>query len=245
MFRIILALLLLLPANVFAYECSREIDELAKEYSIDIHCKLSSISNNFLNITGKEAGIIKINVFSQAFRIFLSSYNKKIIETKIVELILLEDLKYKNYDVGGLSNGKIIFISIENYEDYAMEIYLRALHHEFSSNIYKDISLEKRNFWNLISMGDYDTSEKYMIYCLEHAAFAKSSNDYINSKGFIYHYGRTSGENDFNSFAETLFENPEKIKKLKNKFSLIDKKLKITKQFYRDSGFVGKFPDET
>ena len=55
----------------------------------------------------------------------------------------------------------------------------------------------------------------------------------------------TNDENDFNVYAETLFTEPEKLKKLKATYPNVKIKLEKLKEFYRELGFKGKFPDET
>lgn len=244
MFRIILVLLLLLPANVFAYECTREIDNLSKENNVKITCKLSLEKMLREEIDGQEPEGIELKKFFPILKDFMRDYDNSFLKKNLNEIILLKKLIYRNNEVGGLSDGKKIFINlIERGSDY-YDIYLRNLHHEFSSNILRISSYNIRSEWEKISRFNYDNSSFYFRKCINDAQFAKDSSQKINEEGFIVNYGRTNTENDFNTFVEYLFAQPNKINSLK-KYEKINLKISILKEMYRNAGYIGKFPDET
>lgn len=240
MFRIILLLLLLLPANVFAYECSREIDNLAKTYDIQIHCS----SQNSFPATGDKPQMYMLENATPYLQEFLFFYTKDFISKNIDNIYLLSDLKYDGIKVAGLSNGKDIWIKTQVYYGEYRDFLRVVFHHEFSSNILKAkfINLFKwKNEFSINQNCDYNFYQKN----LTDFEFSRQSNQEIYSQGFVYNYGKTNPENDFNTYAELLFVKPEKIKQLSIDYKIISRKLTFLKQVYRSAGYTGKFPDET
>lgn len=245
MFRIILFLLLLLPANVFAYECSKEIDEFSKEINIKIICNPENKSiTEDKDVYGKIPNQIELKKFFVSLKQFIQSYSVSFLNKNLDEIILLEGLKYEGEDVGGLSDGRKIFICVEDLGFNYHEIYLKALHHEISSNIYRTKIFKNSLEWSGFSRNFYDLKREFFIRCLHDQYFAKVASEKNYVEGFIINYSKTNPENDFNSYAEYLFVFPSKINVLK-KYKKISTKLEFVKKLYRINGFTGKFPDET
>lgn len=243
--KFLILLTFLFPSIANAYECNREIDNLSREYQIPIHCRYSSITLMDDKATGQEPRLDKLARFVAPLEEFFSIYGKRFIKSKLNEIVLLENLKLDGFDVGGLSNGVKIYICIDNYGEDEYNIYLRALHHEFSSTVYKSYTIDKRMKFGDMSHDDYDNSDDFLNRCLSSSVFGRHYDTYVNSRGFIFNYGRTNIENDFNTYAETLFQNPSRIKKLSETYPKIKIKLKMLKEFYRGLGFTQNFPDET
>lgn len=244
MFRIILFLLLLLPTNVFAYECTEEIDALSKQVLIKVSCNSNKAREYSSNITGTRATNDKLDIFYPYLKKFIISYDIFFLRKHIEEIILVENLRKNGIDIGGLSDGRKIFVCLDNYSGDLTEVYLRILHHEFSSDVFKANGYESILNWKSISIDKYNFTSEFNRRCLSNFYFAYDYNESINSDGFIYNYGKTNEENDFNTYAETLFIRTDLMKNLKS-YSKINKKLQLFKQFYRNAGFKGKFPDET
>jgi len=244
MFRIILFLLLLLPANVFAYECTREIDLYSAESGIKVSCNPNKTREYASNIYGTRASKNKLDIFFPYLKKFISSYDTSFLRKHIDQIVLVENLKKNGIDIGGLSDGRMIFVCLDNYSGDLTEVYLRILHHEFSSDVFKANQYELILKWKAISRSKYDFSSEFNDHCLTDFYFAYTSDNSINSDGFMYNYGKTNEENDFNTYAETLFIRTELMKTLKS-YPKINVKLEMFKKFYRNAGYIGKFPDET
>lgn len=245
MFRIIVFLLFLLPTNAFAYECSEEMDEYSKQINIKIICSPDNKSvTEDKDVYGKTPSQIEIKKFFIPLKQFIRSYSVSFLNKNLDEIILLEGLKYQGEDVGGLSDGKKIFICVEDLGYNYHEIYLKALHHEISSNIYRAKIFRNSLDWSNFSRNYYNLTREYFIKCLHSQYFSKASGEENYTEGFIMNYSRTNPENDFNNYAEYLFTFPNKINDLK-KYKKISTKLEFVKKLYRINGFTGKFPDET
>lgn len=242
MIKIILFLFLLIPNFSHAYECNREIDNLSYEYDIKILCNTNSI---FFprKVTGNMANESLLNEASPAVYYFLRSYNKEIIRDNISSINIVTNLRLSGIEVSGVSNGRDIYLNLSNYNsyNYKINLYKETLHHEFSSNIFKNSSFFTRKKWKYISNA-YDYSPEFMLKCLNDPKFASASSVNILFLGYLDNYSITNEENDFNSYAEKLFMNNSEIFKKADKYENVRKKLNLLKIMYIERGFQGRFP---
>lgn len=244
MFRLLIALVIMFPSLAYGYECNEEIDQLSKQYNIGIFCKTSSIEERD-EYEYEEAEQRMIDMATPALRKFFHSYNEAFLKGKIESIMLFKNIKYLNSNVGGLSDGNTIWLKLRDLPQESLnKKYSEVLHHEFSSNVYKQISFMKRTIWKKMNYV-YHYTVSYLKKCLNDPSFAISSTEEILSGGFLNNYALTNDENDFNIYAENLFTEPEKLKKLKATYPNIKIKLEKLKEYYRELGFKGKFPDET
>jgi len=244
MFRFLIILALILPGFAYGYECNQEIDELSKEYNVGIFCKKSSI-RNVEEYEYENADKNEIDIFTPYLKKFIQTYDKEFIKDKIKSIMFFKNLKYLESVVGGMSDGDDIWVNRKEGTEEKLNIYyLSVLHHEFSSNVYKRIPMIKRTVWSKINFA-YEYTIYYLKKCLNNSYFANSTTVELLKNGFLRNYSLTNDENDFNVYAETLFTEPEKLKKLKATHPNVKIKLEKLKEFYRELGFKGKFPDET
>jgi len=152
---------------------------------------------------------------------------------------------YLDAKVGGYSDGENIYLSLRDIPQEACNIkYAKVLHHEFSSNIYSQVSYIKKIIWKKLGYA-YQLSLSFVKKCLSDPEYGLRTTEELLKKGFLKNYSMTNDENDFNIYAETLFTKPQEIKELKNKYPNVKTKLEKLKEYYRELGFKGKFPDET
>lgn len=245
MLRFLIVLSLLIPSFGYAYECNEEIDMLARKYETKITCNIQE--NQFGDrVTYKRADQNLINQFSSSLNNFFKLYNKEIIKNHIDKMILVGELRFNGSIVGGLSNGNIIFISIDDYRSsaYRESIYSFVLNHEFSSNILRGASYYKRISWRSISML-YDESYDFLMKNVNNFYFSRQTSENLLRDGLLVNYSATNHENDFNLYAEKLFTRDSEFLRYKNRYPKVAKKLEMLKQIYREAGYTGKFPDET
>lgn len=247
MFKNILILILsLTPFTSYAYECNKEIDQISAEYNIKIICNISSLKNGLdSDVSGINPGKKKLEDFAYSLKKFVSLYPKKFLSSKIRSFILLEQLKLNGSFVGGLSDGKDIYIRIGDFGGETRGFYAMALNHEFSTNILRSSSYTKKRGWERFSEGLYDDSHSFLIKNLQNFEFSRTSSPELFQEGFLFNYSKTDSENDFNTYAECIFKNEFFLKRIVNKYPLIKKKIEFLKSIYREAGFVGNFPDET
>jgi hypothetical protein len=236
---------MIIPSVAYGYECSREIDRISKEIEIPIYCNINSIPNMPSDIAATNPSRTLIDAFEPSFTKFIYSYNRDFLKKYASSMNFVSNLFYDGSRVGGLSNGKYFYISLKSYDpDYLDTFYLRALNHEFSSNIYRFLSLKDRLEWANISNA-YDTSSEYERKCLSSGTFYRQNDTKILREGFLSYYSVTNPENDFNVYAERLFGGDDNLKNYARYYPKIKIKLDLIKKIYKKSGFVGIFPDET
>jgi hypothetical protein len=242
MIKIILFLFLLIPSLSHAYECNRELDNLSYNYGIKILCNMSSVSFP-RRTSGNVASEFLLKEAEPAVYSFLKAYNKEFLRDNISSINIVTDLRLYNVEVGGISNGRDIYLNLLNYNsyNYKINLYKETLHHEFSSNIFKNSSFFARKRWKYISNA-YDYSVEFMLKCLQDPKFASASSVSILILGYLNNYSITGEENDFNSYAEKLFMNNFEIFNKADKYENVRKKLNLLKIMYIERGFQGKFP---
>jgi hypothetical protein len=233
------------PNFCYAYECNEEIDKLSKQYEIKIICKEKSIIDSEMDFTFKEANSEMIKNSFKPIELFFLKYEKSFLKEKIKSLNLFNKIKFRGSSAGGIHHNGHIWLTIGNYPEYSINtIYQEILHHEFSSIIYRQSEFEKKLVWKKISP-NYEYSIKFLKKCLDNIEFGNASGEDILHKGFLLNYSATDDENDFNVYAEYMFVHPKKIKSFYQRHPLVVKKAKLFKEFYREAGYTGKFPDET
>ena len=245
MLRLLVALAIMFPSFAYGYECSREIDRISREIGIPVYCNINSIPNMSSDIVATNPSQSLIDTFESSFAKFVYSYNRQFLKKYASSMNFVSNLFYDGSRVGGLSNGKYIYISLKNYDSERLDtFYLRALNHEFSSNIYRFLSIRERNEWAAIS-NSYDTSSEYEHRCLSNGNFYRQNDTRILREGFLSYYAITNPENDFNVYAERLFGGDDNLKNYAKYYPKVKIKLELIKKIYIKYGFVGIFPDET
>jgi len=245
MFRFLVILAIMFPNFAYGYECSREIDLAATQTGIQFYCRVSSIPYMASNINAENAPQTMINDVEYPLKVFVDSYNKEFLKRFAKSINLVYNLTYNNSKVGGLSNGSVVYINLNDYSyDYKNTFYSRALNHEFSSNLYRALSYKEKDEWMKIS-NSYDSSEEYMSKCLTNGTFYRQNDKNILKAGFLSYYALTNPENDFNVYAERLFGKDNNLKNYAQNYPKVKAKLELMKKFYRTYGFTKNFPDET
>lgn len=240
MFKYLLScMLLLFSSTAFSYECTKEVDQLSRDYEIKIVCK--SYSYYGAHVTENTPPQSAIDSYTSILKQFITSYNKEFLKNNIQEIRLSYPLTYNGVEVGGVSNGNKILINIAPHD---RDFYLKAINHEFSSNILKKLHYTNIMAWRKLS-GSYNESPSYFRRCLTDGNFYRENSEENYSNGFLTNYSLTNPENDFNVYAERIFTNDSALKYYSSKYELILRKVSFVKNAYRQLGFKGKFPDET
>jgi len=117
----------------------------------------------------------------------------------------------------------------EGFTDFYIK---QTFHHEFSSALMKnhDFPIER---WLDANPPDvkYETDfEKYLRSIAQDRDLQGS--EYFYQRGMISKYSYSTMENDFNLYAQTVFNEPKRMKDLVKKYPLIRKKYEILKEFY-------------
>jgi len=240
---------LLFATNTYAYCNNNSINDVSEKHGVTIHCDANyeryfsskhilrkfckdKISGNSVYFTYSSSRII-----SKGLDEVLSRYPKKVLEKHLHHIYLLSGFHCNGLPYGGTGFDDVIYLDVHDYTNRAWLV--DAFHHEFSS------VLMKENRW-LFQMWRFERisgSESYNGSTLAEKCLSRKKNcrtyssDFLR-KGFIYEYGMTNPENDFNVYVEHFFNNPEKLKELREQYPLVDEKARHIELFYRKIGMI-------
>ncbi|MCB9189939.1 MAG: hypothetical protein H6600_08920 [Flavobacteriales bacterium] len=157
----------------------------------------------------------------------LKKYPIEFLQKNLKGIYVLKSIEFFGQKFGGTNSSDIVYIANNGVSMGYTNFYLeKSFHHEFSSILLRNYpSLLDKSKWaekNGISYGAGG------VQALKNNTDSQSLQDKWASKGFLHEYACSSQENDFNAFAENIF-NPdkdfynqvEKFEVLKHKFDMI------------------------
>jgi hypothetical protein len=228
----LLGLLLSLTANAKAPANINNV-KVYSEYEYDAYFKDTLLDYWCKPLTAKDPTISPstYGMVHDAVRNFSAAYPKEVLHKYLRGIFLLSSLNCSGKPYGGTYAEKSIYLNIY---DHTLRSWLdKALHHEFSSVLADATKFSFSNFAAISGHSKYDSTIEYD--CLT-AMNCRIIRDDLLEKGFLNDYGRTSYENDFNTYAEALFIEPSDLKFLARKYPLVNKKYQVIKKFYNDLG---------
>jgi hypothetical protein len=125
-----------------------------------------------------------------------------------------------------------------NFSD--LEFIRRTFHHEFSSILIEAAPFPHKD-WEAALPGDFtfppQTNQEMLKGLNDHPSAAEMPEIY--ARGFVMGYGRSSEENDINTYAEFLLDKPDELASLAARYPAIAKKAALISEFYQslDPGF--------
>jgi hypothetical protein len=134
--------------------------------------------------------------------------------------------------VGMYGNDKIYLFYNHKWGDNTPLFLEQTFHHEFSSILIKKynfpafdwLKLNPKHFSYIINPRKID---KYM-----NSVGNYSASEAMLKDGVVTAYGMVNAENDINTYAETMFTQPEKMKNYIDKYPVIARKYAMLKDFY-------------
>lgn len=163
----------------------------------------------------------------------LSKYPVSLLQINLKKIFVLSHLEFYGMEYGGTYYNDVLYITnkgiLNGYDDTYVE---QTIHHEFSSIL----------FWNYI--GTF--SETNWSACnADDASYGDGGfealgtddadlnfNTEMHKLGFLYAYGRSDKENDFNSFVENLFKPSKGFWDVVKNYSCIKCKVDILIQLF-------------
>ncbi|MET1255923.1 hypothetical protein [Aliikangiella maris] len=215
------------------------IDEISKRYEINIH---SQFSNNVLpkiylnsNAKGKIVPINPVNLCRAIDLIEkeINLYATKPIKQVLKNIYLADKLSFYQVEYGGTAIGDSLYLTVGSVEQGYSDKYIAELfHHELSSLFFHYLAFDKSTWKNANPENfKYLESDKEVL-----AQVAKGDVNHYSTQnyenGFLSEYGKTNLENDFNTYAEVLMTEPEKLEALAKRYSRINMKLVLVQNFY-------------
>ena len=246
------------PSDIAYHHLSFQQEKIALEKKYDISFDNKVSPKNYPSFWLEQGYTDNLVVNLQAkydfsrFFIVIKNELKKIpngIIAKHLNHIYAVDAIYLNRMVIGVTytpDGNIYISLLTDKKKKASKKSIKKLfHHELSSILIIYYHLDKDKWRSLHGDNFLYKSEEDPFYFLSYKYDKTALNNQkaLYSKGLLKPYSETGLENDFNTYAEVIFTDPERMKKLIKQYPIIRRKYQIFKEFYLgiDSGFLDTF----
>ncbi len=162
----------------------------------------------------------------------LAVYPAGLVERHLRSIHLLERLSFRGVQAGGSNARRRIYVVVPRGRA-ARAYFERVVHAEFSSVLLRlRPELFDQAAWlrGTISGFRYGASGAAAV---RHDLADARPTDWTLNQGFLYEYGMSSVENDFNSYAGFLFTHPERLAAFAAQYPGVAHKRALTVHFYR------------
>jgi hypothetical protein len=168
---------------------------------------------------------------------FLKAHGPNILLTN--KLTILDNLVFGTVIVQK-PKGWVILASYYLFNSNDLKFIRRTFHHEFSS-ILLEVAPFPHADWEAALPEDFTfppQNNQEMLKSLQNYPSAAEMPE-IYARGFVMGYGRSSEENDINTYAEFLLDKPDELASLAARYPAIAKKAALISGFYQslDPGF--------
>ena len=217
----------------------KALAQLGTKYGLEIQYK---VGPDFIDqqgqlppINGKATQLDDFGIarFSIVLPKVLGQYPNVVIRDNLKYIKLSKTVSFYGVNYGGSAFGNILYLTNMGRDEGFTDFYLsQTFHHEFSSILMKQYKFPAQK-WMAANPPDfkYDSDFKDVLSSIQQDRDLKG-NEYFYKQGVMSKYSYTTMENDFNLFAQTVFNEPERMKMLINKYPLIKAKYEIFKGFY-------------
>jgi len=217
----------------------KSLQELGQLYAVQI---VYTIGGNFIRKesqlpprNGKAIQIENFEIarFSKLLPLVLQQYPAGLLGKNIRAIKLSKNLEFFGVIYGATNTVDVIYLSSDGRNNGYTDSYIKqGFHHEFSSILIRNYNFPVQQWM------DANTPDFRYLVALDKVL--ESTDKDLNLKGeeqyyqngVIAKYSYTNYENDFNLFAQMVFNEPDRLKELVNKYPIIKKKYLIVKEFY-------------
>ena len=164
----------------------------------------------------------------------LNKYDSLLIARFAKKIYIVERLKLFNKEIAGTFESEDGSLYLLGAYLGGVNRYATVFHHEFSSLLLYDYysegfyqkwtKLNPDGFIYHTDQNDSNTNLDGNGDLAGHPTFYK--------QGFVFGYGTSSFENDFNTFFELMMGDPVRLSKLESQYPIIRKKAELLRQFY-------------
>ncbi|GEB71801.1 hypothetical protein [Pseudoalteromonas carrageenovora] len=201
------------------YHLNIKTDNPKQSYSKDFTEEEGSLANVEVTITSLDSAPETLDGIESALRVYPEGFISEVIDT----IYIAGSITIEGAAAGGTYGSRWIALSNvaqwngtkANYENAH-----RGVHHELSSLIFNNSPFSVMTWQSLLSRDWKPAKSNFEALTKDELA-----PDY--SAGFLSDYGKTSMGNDFNTYAEFAFAEPEKLRELAATYPVIANKLSV------------------
>ena len=160
----------------------------------------------------------------------LAKYPAKVLQDHLRKVQVVGRLEYFGVATGGTNSRNAVYLAVKkSYSDDAIE---RVFHAEFSSILLRN---RARDFdeaaWQRINPADFHYRGNG-VQAIKKGEASQKLEASLNEQGFLIEYSSSSLENDFNSFADRLFNGGASFWQIVDQHPKIRAKAELVIAFY-------------
>lgn len=178
----------------------------------------------------------------ESLAIDLRRYPPEFLSNHVSTIYIFRHLSIAGQPYGGTTNSSksAIYIHKDWLGDIGAYREAMGLHHELSSLLLQSPQAKTlRQRWEAVNPEAFS----YQFGVSSWRNIAAGTTDLIGSPssyeaGFLCGYGQTTWEDDINTYAQYLIAKPRLSERLAAKYSRVDAKLRLLRDFYRNIGYA-------
>lgn len=241
-------LILSVPPRAFAQDSparpSREmtISGVKVAFTVDAQTFPESWQTEEIDAYGVSLNPQEISRSMAVLKKALEKYPQQVLTQNLVKIYVLKSIRFYGVDFGGTNSSDVVYITNNGIENgYTGDYLEKTFHHEFSSILL-------RNFPDLLDAKAWvkNNRQPYGNGGVEAIVSGQDGLSYDESlmpDGFLIQYAASDMENDFNTFAESIFCPEKALWEYCDKYPGINNKMKMIIHFYSklDSSFSSDY----
>lgn len=166
----------------------------------------------------------------------LSHYPVTLVKEYLSAVFIAGKIRIYNVEGAATFANSWIYIAAPRYDGLGALSYALSVHHEFSTLLFHKAKFPLIH-WHLVNSPDFKYLDKHEDIIdaanLENRKDDQSAVEW-HKAGFVSDYGMSSMANDFGTYAEMAFGEPEKLRQLSMKYLPIKRKTDLLVKFYTD-----------
>jgi len=168
-----------------------------------------------------------------AIRSAMMKYPPSLLAGNVRAVYIVRSLEFDGISAGATNSADEVYIADDEVQQGFTDEWLeRAFHHEFSSILLRNYEGSFREAdWLAANPAGF----RYGESGVDSIKAGRASEEPVpeqHQQGFLHEYGRGALEDDFNSFAESLFSNSRDFWKAVDRFEGVRKKTQLAIEFY-------------
>ena len=186
-------------------------------------------------INGKAVPLDELGIarFSKILPKVLALYPPDVIKNNLKAIKLSKEVWFYGVRYGASAIDHTVYLTDSGREEGFTDFYIsQTFHHELSSVLMRNHAFPTQT-WLDANPPDvkYQTDFENYLKSIAQDRDLKG-NDYFYQRGVMSKYSYSTLENDFNLYAQTVFNEPVRMKMLINQYPRIKTKYEILKAFY-------------
>jgi hypothetical protein len=175
----------------------------------------------------------ELSRYARILRLALDKYPSDVITRNLGSIRLSSSLSFYGVAYGGTSLGNVLYLTsagrTHGFDDRYIE---QVFHHEFSSVLLRNYAFPQQRWLAANPVGfEYPSGDDKALQSIS-AQRSAPEGAKLYSQGFLSEYGRSTLENDMNLYAETIFTDAGRMKKLVATYARVRTKYLVLKDFY-------------